>query len=46
MPDLITILKGTIERACHTEDEIEAEVRITVIHEVGDFFGLEEAQLE
>ncbi len=46
MPDVITIFKGPIERACHTEEDIEAEVRLTVLHEVGHFFGLEEAQLE
>lgn len=46
LPDRITLFKGTIERACRTEEEIEAEVRLTVLHEVGHFFGLEEAQLE
>ena len=46
LPDQITLFKGSIERACRTEDEIEGEVRITVLHEVGHFFGLEEEQLE
>ena len=46
LPDVITIFKGPIECACHTEEDIEAEVRLTVLHEVGHFFGLEEAQLE
>ncbi|MFC1965216.1 metallopeptidase family protein [Chloroflexota bacterium] len=31
---------------CRTPAEIEAEVRLTVLHEVGHFFGLEELQLE
>ena len=46
LPDQITLYKGPIERACRTEDEIEGEVRVTVLHEVGHFFGLEEEQLE
>ena len=46
LPDRITLFKGPIERACHTMEEIEDEVRTTVLHEVGHFFGLEEEQLE
>jgi len=46
LPDRITLFKGPIERACRTEDEIEEEVRLTALHEVGHFFGLEEEQLE
>ena len=46
LPDRITLFKGPIERACRTEDEIESEVRLTVLHEVGHFFGLEEEELE
>lgn len=45
-PDRITLFKKPIERACRTEDEIETEVRLTVLHEVGHFFGLEEEQME
>jgi predicted Zn-dependent protease with MMP-like domain len=46
LPDRITLFKRPIESACRTEEEIEAEVRLTVLHEVGHFFGLEEAQME
>ncbi len=46
LPDRITIFKGPIERACRTEKEIETEVRLTVLHEVGHYFGLDEAQLK
>jgi len=46
LPDCITLYKGPIERACRTHAEIEAEVRVTVLHEIGHFFGLEEGQLE
>ncbi|MFH1088178.1 MAG: metallopeptidase family protein [Chloroflexota bacterium] len=46
LPDCITLYKGPLERACRTHAEIEAEVRVTILHEVGHFFGLEEEQLE
>ncbi len=46
LPDRITLFKGPIERVCRTEEEVEGEVRLTVLHEVGHFFGLEEEQLE
>jgi len=46
LPDHITLFKGPIVRACNTYDEIEGEVRITVLHEIGHFFGLEEVQLQ
>jgi predicted Zn-dependent protease with MMP-like domain len=46
MPDRITLYKRPIERVCRTENEIKTEVRLTVLHEVGHFFGLQEEQLE
>ena len=46
LPDCITLYKGPIERTCRTPAEIETEVRLTVLHEVGHFFGLEESQLD
>ena len=46
LPDCITLYKGPIERTCSTPAEIETEVRLTILHEVGHFFGLEESQLE
>ena len=46
LPDRITLFKRPIERACRTEEEIEAEVRLTILHEVGHFFGLDESQME
>ena len=46
LPDRITLFRGPIKRACRTEKDIEAEVCLTVLHEVGHYFGLEESQLE
>lgn len=46
LPDCITLYKGPIERACRTRAEMESEVCVTVLHEIGHLFGLEEGQLE
>lgn len=46
LPDRIILFRGPIERGCRTKEELEAEVKLTVLHEVGHFFGLEETQLK
>lgn len=45
-PDCITLYRGPIERICRTDAEMETEVRVTILHEIGHFFGLDEGQLE
>ncbi|MBI1743051.1 metallopeptidase family protein [Candidatus Acetothermia bacterium] len=45
-PDVIYIFQKNIESVCQTEDQIRDEIRTTVIHEIGHYFGLDEAQLE
>ena len=44
-PDVITIFKGPHERCFATRDQIAEEVRKTVIHEIGHYFGLDDARL-
>lgn len=46
LPDKITIFKNSIERVARTEEEIRAQVRATVIHEIGHHFGLSDAELK
>ena len=45
MPDRITIFRNPILTYCHTEAEVRRQVRVTVIHEVGHYFGLDDARL-
>jgi predicted Zn-dependent protease with MMP-like domain len=45
MPDKISIYRGPITRIAHSPDRIRAQVRRTVIHEIGHHFGIEEARL-
>jgi predicted Zn-dependent protease with MMP-like domain len=42
----ITLYQRNLERAVQSEEELEAEVRTTLLHETGHFFGLDEAALE
>ncbi len=45
LPDKITIFRGPLERDFPRE-ELEEQVRITVVHEVAHHFGFEEDRLE
>jgi len=44
-PDFIYIFQRNIERIAHTEEAIKQQVRKTVMHEIGHYFGLDEAEL-
>lgn len=46
IPDKITIFKSSILRVSRTPEEIRAQVRTTVIHEIGHHFGLSDEQLK
>ncbi|HZY98697.1 MAG TPA: metallopeptidase family protein [Candidatus Baltobacteraceae bacterium] len=45
LPDEIAIFRGPIGRVSHSREEAIAEVRDTVIHELGHYFGLEDDEL-
>ena len=45
-PDKIVLYQKNIEAACESEEEIREEVRLTVLHELGHYFGMDEQQLE
>ncbi len=45
MPDKITIFQRSIEGICSSHEEIVAQVRKTVIHEVAHHFGIGEERL-
>ena len=44
-PDQITLFLATICQSARTLDDLAQRVRVTVLHEVGHHFGLEEARL-
>jgi len=45
LPDRITIYRQPILSICRTEAEAREEIRLTVIHEVGHYFGLGDDEL-
>lgn len=45
-PDRVVLYQKNIEAVCETDDEIREEVRLTVLHEFGHYFGMNEEQLE
>ena len=46
LPDQITIFWRPLLEWAESEDEVIEEVRVTVLHEIGHFFGLDEDRLE
>ena len=45
-PDRIVLYQKNIEAVCSNEAEIRREIHLTVVHELGHYFGMTEAQLE
>jgi len=45
LPDTIILFQRNIENICSTERELEEQIRATLIHEVGHYFGLSEGDL-
>jgi predicted Zn-dependent protease with MMP-like domain len=45
LPDKVTIYRLPLEESFPDPDELEREIRITVLHEVGHYFGLDEDRL-
>lgn len=45
LPDKITVYRVPLVGACNTQRELRDEVRLTVLHEVGHYFGIDDADL-
>jgi predicted Zn-dependent protease with MMP-like domain len=45
-PDRIVLYQRNIETVCSSEAQIRHEVRQTVLHELGHYFGMDEEQLK
>lgn len=44
-PDTISIYRTPLEETFSDPDELQEEIRITVLHELAHFFGLDEDQI-
>ena len=45
-PDYIVLYQKNIEAVCSSEVEVREQIRLTVIHELGHYFGLDEDRLK
>ena len=45
LPDKITLFQRAIESICGTDEEVVAEIRATVVHEVAHHFGIDDESL-
>jgi predicted Zn-dependent protease with MMP-like domain len=46
LPDRITLFRNNLEASCATVEELRARVRVTLVHEIGHYFGLDDARLQ
>lgn len=45
LPDTISIYKTALENIASSETQLAHEVEVTVFHEIGHYFGIDEEQL-
>ena len=45
LPDKISIYQEPIESICVSDEEVREEVRVTVLHEIGHYFGIGDERL-
>ena len=45
-PDHIVLYQKNIEAVCRNDTEVREQIRLTVIHELGHYFGMDENQLK
>ena len=46
VPDQISLFREDLEDACDVPQELREQVRITLFHELGHYFGFDEEQLD
>jgi predicted Zn-dependent protease with MMP-like domain len=45
LPDIITLYREPLLAHCEDLDELRDEVHVTLVHEIGHFYGMDDAQL-
>jgi predicted Zn-dependent protease with MMP-like domain len=46
LPDRITLFRGPLCRLSRDEDDLAEHIRVTLLHEIGHHFGLDDDRLE
>ena len=44
-PDKISLYQNNIEARCRTSDEVREKIREVLLHEIGHYFGMSEAEI-
>jgi predicted Zn-dependent protease with MMP-like domain len=44
--DTIYLFQGALEEACESDSELVEEIRVTLLHEIGHHFGLDDDEIE
>ena len=44
-PDTIILFQEPLEEMCDTVEELEKEIRLTIMHEIAHFFGIDDNRL-
>jgi predicted Zn-dependent protease with MMP-like domain len=45
-PDHVVLYQKNIEAVCSSDAEVRKQIRLTIIHELGHYFGMDEDQLK
>jgi predicted Zn-dependent protease with MMP-like domain len=45
MPDSIILYQDNIEAICQSRDDLAEEIRFTMVHEIGHYFGMSDDEL-
>jgi len=46
LPDRVLLFRGPLKRMCRNRRELAEEIAITVVHEIGHFFGIDDDELD
>jgi predicted Zn-dependent protease with MMP-like domain len=46
LPDVIVVFRRPLLATCRTRRALRREIRLTILHELGHYFGLDEAQVD
>ena len=45
-PDRIFLYRNPLKAMCQTKDELRDEIAVTVVHEIGHYFGIDDDELD
>lgn len=45
LPDRITLFQGPLQRICRSTEELREQIAVTLIHEIGHYFGIDDDRL-